>query len=50
MDIGNLLVCVAHQDNTVNKDYFKDMNVLQFEWSEYDKAIIQRSLDLRTTS
>ena len=47
MDIGKILVCVAHQDNTVDKDYFKDMNVLNFEWSDHDKAIIQKSLDLR---
>ena len=43
-DISNVMFCICHSDNTINKDYFKDKNVLDISLDIQDKYKIVQAL------
>ena len=43
-NISNVMVCVCHSDNTINKDYFKDKNIIELDLDIKDKYKIVQAL------
>jgi len=46
--IENVMLCICHKDNTVNKDTFLDKGDIEYKLSEYDKQLIKDALNLNS--
>ena len=45
-DISNVMFCICHSDNTINKDFFKDKNMVDISFNIQDKYKIVQALSL----
>ena len=46
-DISNVMFCICHSDNTINKDFFKDKNMIDISFNIQDKYKIVQALTMK---
>jgi hypothetical protein len=45
-EIGECMVCICHQDNTINKDRFKTSQNMNINLDDFDKQLILSCLNI----